>query len=193
MTCRLIGAKPLFEPMLVDRQLDRYEQTSAKFKSQFTVLHGRKWIWKCRVQYGGHFVPGLNVLKRPTREIQVFLNEPLQWRHNERDGVSNHQPHDRLLKYLFRRRSKKTSKLRVTGLCEGNSPVTGEFPAQRASNAEHISIWWRHHAFYYASTMYQTWLLVQDISTYKSSFHVKLVFVNFCFPCGRGSISYVIR
>ena len=41
-------------------------------------------------------------------------------------------------------RSKKTSKLRVTGLCEGNSPVTGEFPAQRASNAENISIRWRH-------------------------------------------------
>ena len=35
-----------------------------------------------------------------------------------------------------RRRSKKTSKHRVTGLCEGNSPVTGEFPAQRPSNAE---------------------------------------------------------
>ena len=44
-----------------------------------------------------------------------------------------------------RRRSKKTPKLRVTGLCEGNSPVTGEFPAQRASNAENVSIWWRHH------------------------------------------------
>ena len=44
-----------------------------------------------------------------------------------------------------RPRSKKTSKLRVTGLCEGNSPVTGEFPAQRASNAENVSIWWRHH------------------------------------------------
>ena len=37
---------------------------------------------------------------------------------------------------LFKRRSKKISKLRVTGLCEGNSPVTGEFPTQRASNAE---------------------------------------------------------
>ena len=23
--------------------------------------------------------------------------------------------------------------------------VTGEFPAQRASNAENVSIWWRHH------------------------------------------------
>ena len=67
----------------------------------------------------------------------------LQWRHN--DGVSNHQPHDCLLKRLFRRRSKKTSKLRVTGLCEGNSPVTGEFPARRASNAENVSIWWSHH------------------------------------------------
>ena len=42
-------------------------------------------------------------------------------------------------------RSKKTSKLCVTGLCEGNSPVTGEFPTQKASNAENISIWWRHH------------------------------------------------
>ena len=70
---------------------------------------------------------------------------PLQSRHNGRDGVSNHQPHDCLLNCLFRRRSKKTSRLRVTGLFEGNSPVTGEFPAQMASNAENVSIWWRHH------------------------------------------------
>ena len=51
-----------------------------------------------------------------------------QCRHNERDGVSNHQPHDCFFKRLFRRRSKKTSKLRVTGLCERNSRVTGESP-----------------------------------------------------------------
>ena len=69
----------------------------------------------------------------------------LQWRHNERDGVSDHQPHDYLLNLLFRHRSKKTSKLRVTGLCAGNSPVTSGFPAQKASNAENDSIWWRHH------------------------------------------------
>ena len=43
------------------------------------------------------------------------------------------------------RRSKKTSKLRVTGPCVGNSPVTGEFPAHRTSNAKNVSIWWRHH------------------------------------------------
>ena len=36
-------------------------------------------------------------------------------------------------------------KLRVTGLCAGNPPVTGEFPAQKASNAENASIWWRQH------------------------------------------------
>ena len=69
----------------------------------------------------------------------------LQWRHNGHDSVSNNQPHACLLNRLFRRRSKKTSKLRVTGLCEGNSPGTGEFPAQMASNAENVSIWWRHH------------------------------------------------
>ena len=69
----------------------------------------------------------------------------LQWRHNGRDSVSNHQPHYYLLNRLFRRRSRKTALLRVTGLCVGNSPVTGEFPAQMASNAENVSIWWRHH------------------------------------------------
>ena len=71
------------------------------------------------------------------------LSTSLLWRHNGRDGVSNYQPHDCLLKRLFRRRSKETPKLRVTGLCEGNSLVTGEFPAQTASNAENV--WWRHH------------------------------------------------
>ena len=69
----------------------------------------------------------------------------LQWRHNGRDSVSNHQPHACLLNRSFRRRSKKTSKLRVTGLCAGNSPGTGEFLAQLASNAENVSTWWRHH------------------------------------------------
>ena len=42
-------------------------------------------------------------------------------------------------------RSNEISKLCITGLCEGNSPVTGEFPSQRASYAENVSIWWRHH------------------------------------------------
>ena len=62
-----------------------------------------------------------------------------------RDGVSNHQPHHCLLNRLFRRRSKKTPKLRVTDVCEENSPVTDEFLSQRASNAENASIWWCHH------------------------------------------------
>ena len=49
------------------------------------------------------------------------------------------------LMIVYPTRSKKTLKLHVTGLCAGNSPFTGEFPAQRASNAENISIWLRHH------------------------------------------------
>ena len=74
----------------------------------------------------------------------------MQWRHNECDGVSNNQPHYCLFNRLFRRRSKKIKedqrKLRATGICEVNSPVTVEFPAHRASNAENVSIWWRHYA-----------------------------------------------
>ena len=74
-----------------------------------------------------------------------FFLPSLRWRHNDHAGVSNHQPHGCLLNRLFRRKSKKTSKLHVTGLCAGNSPGTGEFPAQMASYAENVSIWWRHH------------------------------------------------
>ena len=78
-----------------------------------------------------------------TRSCRCIIS--LQWRHNSCDGVLNHHPYDCLLNRLFRRISKKTSKLRVTGLCEGNSPAPGEFPAKRASNAEKVSIWWRHY------------------------------------------------
>ena len=73
------------------------------------------------------------------------LPHTLQWCHNESDSISNHQCLDCLLNLLFRRRSKKTSKLRITGLCEGNSPVTSEFPTQRTSNVENASISWCHN------------------------------------------------
>ena len=47
----------------------------------------------------------------------------LQWRHNGREGVSNHQPHHCLLNRSFRRRSKKYQILRIIGLCDGNWSV----------------------------------------------------------------------
>ena len=83
----------------------------------------------------------------------------LQWRHKERDGVSNHCRLDGLLNRLFRRTSKKTSKLRVTDFCEGNSTVTGEFPSQRASNAKNVSIWWRHDIL--PTALLTPWFLLQ--------------------------------
>ena len=75
----------------------------------------------------------------------LSMNISSQWRHNEHHGISNHQPHNCLLNHLSRHRSKKTSKLCIAGLCARNSPMTAEFPAQRASNAKNVSIWWRHH------------------------------------------------
>ena len=82
-----------------------------------------------------------------TLKLKCLSDKTLQLRHNGRDSVSNHQPQDCLLNRLFRRRSKKAPKLRVTGLSAGNSPGTSEFPAQMASYTENVSIWWRHHVF----------------------------------------------
>ena len=102
-------------------------------------------------------------------------NIPLRWRHNGRYSISNHQPHGCLLNRLFRRNSKKTSKLRVTGLCVGNSPVPGEFPAQMASNVENVSIWWRHHALTRRQIpmsnrpVFFLWRLYHDVISWGSS------------------------
>ena len=104
---------------------------------------------------------------RASRAPSIIPADALHWRHNDHDGVSNHQPHGCLLNRLFRRRSKKTSKLRVTGLCVGNSPGTGEFPGQMASNAENVSIWWRHHV----KTGPQTFVLVQIKENTKAPRH----------------------
>ena len=72
---------------------------------------------------------------------------PLRWRHNEQDGVSNHQPYHLFTQPFGKTQIKENTKApRCWPLCE-KFTGTGEFPAQMASNAENISIWWRHHVW----------------------------------------------
>ena len=93
--------------------------------------------------------------------IGIFI--ALRWYHNGRNGVWNHQPSDCLLNRLFRGKSKKISQPRVTGLCTGNSPGASEFHAQMASNAENVSIWWRHHG----RQQYWRGHTLEDVMTWK--------------------------
>ena len=114
----------------------------------------------------------------------VYHFSSLHGCHNGHDSVSNHQPHDcLLLNRLSRRRSKKISKFRVTGLCAGNSPETGELPAQMNSNAENVSIWWRHHVSSICNTFHWQFLKRQSYETLcqlvcyalsETAFHVKV-------------------
>ena len=141
---------------------------TAEFPEQRASSAENVSIWWCHhelnhFKYGNHSIVVCDVIvmalyivivyniKSHTSLVICYSTLPglhcvvsLQWRHDERDCVSNHHPHDCLLHRLFRRRSKKTSKLRVAGLCAENSRVTGEFPTKMASNAEKVSIWWCH-------------------------------------------------
>ena len=114
-----------------------------------TMVHSWRLDTWCVTNVLGDYLAPISycnpVLTQICDTIWPHWTTTLQWRHNGHDCVSNHQPHDCLLNRLFRRRLKKTSKLRITGPCAGNSPLTGEFPAQRVSNAEKVSIWWRRH------------------------------------------------
>ena len=59
-------------------------------------------------------------------------------------------------------------KLRVIGLCDGNSPVTGEFPEQRASNAENVFIWWHHQFITYCLTFEKSTVTLPSFHDYIS-------------------------
>ena len=155
MACHLDGAKPLSEPMLeyfywtfaancsgILIEIYTFSFKKMHFKMSFCrsldVLIGTLW----GESTGYWWFPS----QRVRYEQPLCLLCSLHWRHNGRESVSNHQPHDCLLNRLFRPRWKKISKLRVTGHRAGNSPETGEFPAQMASNAENVSIWWHHES-----------------------------------------------
>ena len=93
------------------------------FKWQFISIHYHVSVLNWSI-----YLTPLFLLKKLTW-LYCIVNaigiNALQWRHNEHDGVSNNQHYDCFLNRLFRRRSKKTSKLRVAGPCEGiqRSPV----------------------------------------------------------------------
>ena len=124
----------------------------------------RKWVWKNRLQNDDHLtltsmccvsgnlivVPPLSSLFSLQYRAITALYMPLknavtlQWRHNGRDSVSNHESHDFLLnRYSDADQRKHQSSTSLAFV--GKSPGTGEFPAQMASYAENVSIWWRHH------------------------------------------------
>ena len=132
-------------------------------KQPFFILSKSHLSWTCMIKsvlmVHGSLLPDLSA-----------VSYTLQWRHNEPDGVSNHQPRDCLLSRLIRRRSKKTSKL--CGLCVGNSPVTGEFPALMARNAGYVSSWWRHHDLVECNNAFwilQFWILQMSTAWYDSN------------------------
>ena len=102
----------------------------------YDILWGR--VWK-HVYHMTYLISYLTIKSFNHNEYQWQWWTVLQWRHNERNGVSNHRRLDCLLNCLLRRRSKKTIKLRVTGHYEGNPPVTGGLPSHKVSVTRKMS------------------------------------------------------
>ena len=99
------GDKTIFRPS--------YLHNGISYTGKMTSLY---WIGAC------------NLFIYHTPLLVMCVIETLLWRHNECDGISNCWRRNCLLKCLFRHRSKKILKLRVTGLCEGNSsPVKSPY------------------------------------------------------------------
>ena len=172
---------------LYSQRINHYSRR-LQFNLKINVFLTLKWLWFTIVCLSASGVKSFFVVAKCQRlqsQHSVFISNftilwiilyiSLQWCHNGHDGVPNHQPRD----CLFRIRSKKPSKLCVTGLCAGNLPATGEFPAQMASNAENVSILWRDHMSHrtidyvshtkirhrsYYELAYASWIVIKVLS-----------------------------
>ena len=105
-------------------------------------------MWPTRTsnaKLGVFVVVSLNQSFKKRSSCWWFETSSVQWRHNGSGGVSNHQPHYCLFDRLFRHRSKKISKLYVTGLGAGNSPVAGEYTNHHNHHRQHDH--YHHHIF----------------------------------------------
>ena len=93
-------------------------------KASYFIKNYRVWMFLSGAVVFFWF--GYNISTQHTVSYVTFhpskICGTLLWRHNGRDSASNRLPHYCFLSRLFRRRSKETSKLRVTGLCAVNSP-----------------------------------------------------------------------
>ena len=123
-------------------------------------------LFSWRHMVWNYYVCNVDVINLDLKMNNTLMNEQpltakwlfrkiLQWRHIMSTMASQITSLTTVYSAVYsRRRSKKTSKLRVTGLCVGNSPVTVDISAQRASYAENVSIWWRYHEWFHNGCRY---------------------------------------
>ena len=142
MACRLDGAIPLSEPMLEYCLLDPLGTNFAEIEIHTFSLVNLKFRCLFYIPYPLAGDWGLNDPRH--QQPRYCPGSPRIFWYQLQKGrliaVTSKGARERLnhrrLECLLRRRSKKTSQLRVTGLCEENPPVTGGFPSRRACNAE---------------------------------------------------------
>ena len=104
-----------------------------------------QWVAECVAGHLRHHGVHVTSLHRPIKHANGFVVLSLHYNDVIMNAMASQITSLTIVYSSVYSGAKKTSKLRVTGFCEGNSPLTGEFPAQRGRNAENVSIWWRHH------------------------------------------------
>ena len=96
--------------------------------------------------------------------LKAYCHNPLEWRHNGLDSVSNHQPHDCLLNRLFRRRwgkhQRSASLAFVRGIHRGPVYSPQKWPVTRKMFPFHdVIMLLNHGCFLMLSTGVQTHFL----------------------------------
>ena len=135
----LIVTKAARYPLLVDPQ----GQGKAWIKNKEADFE-----LQVRKSYMDGLVQGCSISSTLAVEILQSYTKPSIYftvTSHECQTISDHQQLCSLFSSFFRQRSKKPSKLNITGPLWGNVLVIGGFPSHRASDAEIISMSQCHH------------------------------------------------
>ena len=129
MACLLFSTKPLSEPKLVYCELDSWERISVKFELESYHFHSRKCNWKCRLPKWQPSWPVGDELRYAQEIMQSCMYACFHMFIFEVICAINTATLITCICSWWRRPIETFSVL--PAICAGNSPVTGEFPAQR--------------------------------------------------------------
>ena len=153
----------------------RYNGTA--LYQECTILRFRQNILTCSAPIWNPSIWYLKVRQRWEGQAECMVSSSLhrkKWRHDERDGVSNPQPHDCLLNRLLRRQSLDKSLTFVRGIHRW--PVNSRTKGQQCGKCFHLmtSSWPKvitvtSHAYHGISILWQINCLFDSLPSVRST------------------------
>ena len=145
MACRLLGAKPLSEPMLTYSQLGLKEQNSVKYQSKWEHFHSRKCDFPTKLSWG-RWVKLHNMMYVPLG-YSLIIEESAWW-----------------LSMAWCLFGTRTSATIMMTLASHSLRVSRVFQTKLCQQQGKYYSWWCYHMDAFSITLPVSWIFILHLS-----------------------------